>query len=96
MRNAILSLVLICAGPAFAETGPKRPEESPPAASAPFEARENWCQKYADWFVSVTPTPAPSDVRPTQRFENELASCKIDPQAYQRETLAEVAGIVPG
>ena len=49
--------------------------------------------KYAEWFVAQTPLQhqrMPADARPTERLENELNYCKLDPQQYERETVAEL------
>lgn len=49
--------------------------------------------KYAEWFVAQTPLQhqrMPADARPTARLENELTYCKVDPQQYERETVAEL------
>jgi hypothetical protein len=63
-------------------------------ATASFETREDWCQKYASWFVAAAPSAAgaaPADVAPTHRFEVEFNTCKLDPRQYERDTLAELA-----
>lgn len=93
MRILIVFLALALSVPtALAQTPAERPETRAPAASASFEARETWCQRYAAWYVQHTPaTAAPSDVSPTHRFEVEFNSCKLDPQQYERDTLAEIA-----
>ena len=68
-------------------------ELSAPNASAPFDVREAWCLDYAIRLVARVPGDGvPSDARPTQRFENEFNSCKLDPQKYERETRAEISG----
>jgi hypothetical protein len=96
MRNAIYATFLFAAvsSAAMAQTQTQqRPVEAAPAATAAFEQRESWCQKYASWFVERTPVvgASPTDVRPTQRVENEINYCKLDPRQYERETLAELA-----
>ena len=70
------------------------PMQSPPAASAPFEQRDEWCQTYAAWFVSSIPDnePMPADVRPTHRLEVEVQFCRPDPIEYKRLTSAELDG----
>ena len=89
MRTIIAALLFLTATTAAAQTAP--PAQPAPAANAPFEQRESWCQKYASWYLERVPAAAPApDMRPTQRFENELTYCKLDPQEYQRQTLAEV------
>ena len=77
---------------AFAAPKPQRPTSTPPAATAPFTEREMWCERYASWLVEHAGVegPLPSDVRPTQRFENEFNSCKPDPREYERQTRAEI------
>jgi hypothetical protein len=94
MRNLVYATFLLaCASTAaLAQADDKRPTVPAPVAAAPFEAREAWCQDYVVWFIGETPVarPAPADVRPTQRLEVELNSCKLDPQEYERETLAEL------
>jgi hypothetical protein len=93
-RFLMLAWVPICmamASPALGQEA-SRPQTPPPAAHAPFEARAAWCEAYAAWFVArLPPQPQPSDIRPTQRMENEINYCKLDPVAYQRETRAELA-----
>lgn len=96
MRNTIYATLLLAAvsTTALAQTqSEQRPAEAAPAATASFEQRESWCQKYASWFVQRSPTvgATPADVRPTQRVENEINYCKLDPREYERETLAELA-----
>lgn len=71
----------------------ERPQLPAPTAEAPFDTRASWCEAYAAWFVARVPeeTPRPNDVRPTQRMENEINYCKLDPREYERQTLAELA-----
>jgi hypothetical protein len=79
---------------AIAQTPPSRPALPAPEATAVFETRENWCQGYAAWYVSRVPstlTNPSADVRDTQRVENEINYCKLDPKEYERETQAELA-----
>lgn len=87
----MLIALAVAAGASAQE--PPRPQSPPPAAAAPFDQREAWCQAYAAWVVSSIPeeAPRPSDVRPTQRMENEINYCKLDPQDYEQETTAEIA-----
>jgi hypothetical protein len=102
MRTLILATFLLAsvATTAMSQTPPSRPAMPAPAATAPFEARETWCQGYAAWYVSRVPstlTNPSADVRSTQRIENEINYCKIDPKEYERQTLAELAQeTVPG
>lgn len=96
MRTIISAALLLAtiSTTAFAQTPVSRPALPAPEATAPFEARENWCQGYAAWYVSRVPTALtnPSaDVRSTQRIENEINYCKLDPKEYERQTLAELA-----
>lgn len=95
MMRQFLFLILV---PIFlAAASPTRAQERPqlpaPAADAPFDARAAWCETYAAWFVARAPEegPNPGDVRPTQRMENEINYCKLDPREYERQTLAELA-----
>lgn len=83
---------------ASAQTAPQRPADAPPAASAPFEQRGDWCMRYVAWFDHRAPVrgPLPSDVRPTQRYEDELAYCKLDPEQYERDTREELPPQPPG
>ncbi len=94
MRNLVYATFLIAcvSTAAFAQADDKRPAAPAPGAAAAFEAREAWCQDYVAWFIGETPAarPAPADVRPTHRLEVELNSCKLDPQEYERDTLAEI------
>ena len=83
---------------AFAQPAPQtsqRPAALPPASTAPFTERESWCERYATWLITQTPTqaPIPADVRPTQRFENEFNSCKPDPREYELQTRAELSAV---
>jgi hypothetical protein len=92
MRALIISAALLIAPAAWAQdTPPQKPLSAAPAASAPFEQREQWCEQFASWFVASTPqnSAAPADVRQTHEFEIEFNSCKIDPQEYERDTRAE-------
>jgi hypothetical protein len=96
MRNLIYATFLLASATtaAIAQAPPSRPALPPPEATAPFEAREDWCQKYAAWYVSRAPstlTNPSADVRGTQRIENEINYCKLDPKEYERQTLAELA-----
>jgi len=93
VRTFLIAAALLLAAPqAFAQAEAERPATPAPQATASFEAREDWCAKYAQWYVARTPAAnvAPSDVAPTHRFEVEFNSCKLDPQSYERDTLAEV------
>lgn len=92
MRALLVAGALALSSLAAAEPLPERPATAAPAAGAPVEQRQAWCQQYAAWFVSHTPPvqgEAP-DARATHRFEVELNSCTLDPQAYERQTLAQV------
>ena len=89
---ALIWLPIFLAGAPLAEAQ-ERPQTPAPQASAPFDERESWCREFAAWIVTRMPeeTPHPSDVRPTQRMETELNYCKIDPRAYERQALSELA-----
>lgn len=92
MRALLLASAITLSSVAMAEPLPERPDTPAPAASAPIQQRQAWCQQYAAWFVSHTP-PAQGDApdaRATHRFEVELNSCTLNPQAYERQTVAEV------
>jgi|CXWL01.1.fsa_nt_gi hypothetical protein len=99
MRSHIIAAILLISAPiAVAQTrAPERPLNAPPAASANFEQRDTWCQRYAAWYVSRVPdaAPLPSDVRPTHRLETEVQYCQRDPREYERLTIAELALIPP-
>jgi hypothetical protein len=92
MRTLLFIAALCIAAPALAQTPPEPPAQAPPAATAPIEQREDWCQTYAAWFVASMPAEGetPADVRETQRIETELNSCKLDPPEYRRQTTAEL------
>jgi hypothetical protein len=92
MRSLIIAGALAFASIAGAQPLPERPDTAAPAATAPVEQRQAWCQQYAAWFVSHTPEAdqAP-DARATHRYEVEMNSCTLDPQAYERQTIAELA-----
>lgn len=99
MRVLLLAAALALITPlAIAQQITERPSAPAPTASAPFEQREVWCQKYAAWFVERSPseTPTPADVRASHRLEIELQSCKLDPREYERQTLAELARLSSG
>ncbi|HRK64738.1 MAG TPA: hypothetical protein PLN53_10115 [Terricaulis sp.] len=89
---ALIWLPIFLASAPLAEAQ-ERPQMPAPQATAPFDEREAWCRDFTAWFVTRMPeeTPRPRDVRPTQRMETELNYCKIDPRAYERQTLAELA-----
>ena len=96
MRTLIIApLLALSATAAIAQPQPTLPPTPAPAAAAAFEQREDWCQNYASWLITNTPAQAtPSDVRPTQRFETEFNSCKLDPQQYEQETRADAQQII--
>lgn len=97
MRTYLIAAALIISTPtAFAQqvaqVAPEHPAVAAPAASASFEQRDDWCRQYAAWFIArlpAAPTQA-ADPRPTQRVETELNSCKLDPQQYEQQTMAEL------
>lgn len=93
MRSHIIAAFLFaCAPAAFAQPVATPPTKPAPAATAPLPERAEWCDQYASWFVAMTPSsksPAPADVRDTQRLEVELNACKLDPRDYERQTRAE-------
>ena len=92
MRALVLASVMARASAAMAQPLPERPDTPAPAASAPIEQRQIWCQQYAAWVVSHTPSTGQApEARPTHRLEVELNSCTPDPQAYERQTIAELA-----
>lgn len=96
MRNAIYAAFLLtCASTAaIAQTQQQqRPIEAAPTATAPIEERDDWCRRYAAHVAEQAshPTARPSDVRPTHLVETEINYCKMDPQEYQRETVAELS-----
>jgi hypothetical protein len=74
-------------------TPPQALPDRAPSALAPFAVREAWCQKYSLWVVSELNygVIAPAESRPTQQFENEFNSCKLDPEEYERQTLDEAS-----
>jgi hypothetical protein len=76
-----------------ADTSATSAEQSAPNASAPFDVREAWCLDYAMRLIARVPGDGalPPDARPTQRFENEFNSCKLDPREYERETRTEMS-----
>jgi hypothetical protein len=91
MRALFLAGALGLASAAIAQPLPDRPDTPAPAASAPVEQRQAWCGQYAAWFVSHTPEAgAAQGARATHRVEVEMNSCTPDPQAYERQTLAEL------
>ncbi|QGZ94725.1 hypothetical protein [Terricaulis silvestris] len=96
MHKVISATLLLASATtaALAQVEPSRPALPAPEATAPFEAREGWCQGYAAWYVSSVPsrlTNPSTDVRDTQRIENEINYCKLDPKEYERQTRAELA-----
>jgi len=93
MRHLIIAAaILVTPSLAFAQSADvARPDGPAPAATAAFEQRETWCEKYTTWLITNTPapTPRPADVRASQHFEVEFNSCKLDPQTYESDTRAE-------
>lgn len=93
MRTHIIaSLLLASATAATAQEVVAPPATPAPSAAAPFDERAQWCDAYATWLVAMSetsPQTAPADVRETQRVENEINACKLDPQNYERDTRAE-------
>jgi hypothetical protein len=69
-----------------------RPAASAPSADAPYDSRAEWSRDYVAWFIAQTPQdgPLPPDARDTHRFEIEFITCVSDPQAYERQTMAEL------
>jgi hypothetical protein len=69
-----------------------RPASSAPSADAPYDVRAAWSTDYISWFIAQMPQQGalPADVRDTHRFEIEFQACVSDPQAYERQTLAEL------
>jgi len=95
MRTHIIAAILLAsASAASAQAPPERPIAEPPPANASFEQRNDWRQKYAEWFVSRIPEkgPMPADVRPTHRLETEVQFCQPNPPEYERPTIAELKG----
>jgi hypothetical protein len=95
MRNIVYTAFLAAcvSTAALAQTQtPQRPVEAAPASTASIEARDEWCRKYASWFAdqASSPTTRASDLRPTHLVETEINYCKLDPQEYERETVAEI------
>lgn len=92
MRALFIALiVLLASASAFAQQAPMaRPEAPPPTATAAFEQRATWCEKYTAWLVASTPqAQLPGDVRASHAFEVEFNSCKLDPQEYETDTRAD-------
>lgn len=98
MRTHIIAVFLLaCAPAALAQQVIAPPAEEAPTATAPIEARANWCDKYATWLVAITAgetQPVPSDVRQSQHLEVEFNACKVNPQLYERDTRAEADAAV--
>ena len=69
-----------------------RPASSAPSAAAPYEVRAEWSRDYVAWFIAQMPQEGalPQDVSDTHRFEIEFDTCINDPQAYERQTVAEL------
>ena len=69
-----------------------RPASSAPSADEPNDVRAAWSTDYVTWFITQTPQQGalPADARDTHRFEIEFQTCVSDPQAYERQTLAEL------
>ncbi len=69
-----------------------RPAASAPSAEAPYDLRAAWSSDYVAWFIAQTPQDGalPPDARDTHRFEIEFTTCVSDPQAYERQTMAEL------
>lgn len=69
-----------------------RPLPSAPSAAAPYDVRAAWSRDYVTWYILQTPHEGelPADVRATHFFEIEFEICVMDPQSYERQTLAEL------
>jgi hypothetical protein len=70
-----------------------RPTDPAPSASAPYEERADWAERYVAWYLALTPRLAdtPSDVDATHLYEIEFNSAVLDPREYERDTQVEVA-----
>lgn len=94
MRAQIFAAFLAFSAPAaVAQTDtPQRPTTPAPAESASVEARQDWCAAYVAWFVSRMPEQRnlPQDAREGHLTEVEYQFCVLDPQDYQRQSLAEL------
>src|SRR5262245_41060432 len=89
----IAAFAAISVATAFAQTTPQRPTDPAPQLTAPIEQREAWCARYTPWVVAHMPQEAAqaTEARTTHRDEVELNSCTLDPQEYERVTIAEVS-----
>jgi hypothetical protein len=73
-----------------------KPHQGAPAADAPFDQRESWCDAYVSSLVTASPEISlPEDVRAAHHFVVEFNACKLDPQLYGRQTRDE-AEPIPG
>lgn len=70
-----------------------RPSDSAPPASAPYEERADWSERYVAWFLAQTPSlrNLPPDVDDTHRYQVEFNSCVRNPRAYERHTQEELS-----
>lgn len=93
MKMMIITCVaaLFCTS-ALAQQVPIRPDTPAPTHSAPPEEREQWCQNWVARLVAQQPgdNRGVSFARETQRVENEINYCKLDPVEYERLTLEEL------
>lgn len=70
-----------------------RPNDPPPARTAPYDTRADWSERYVNWLIDQTPAegPMPFDIDPSHRYQVEFFSCVMDPETYARRTAPEPA-----
>jgi hypothetical protein len=92
MRTSLIAAIALLSASSAAAQSLERPTAPAPRASASVELRDAWCQTYAAWYVAQIPNeaPLPPDVRPDHLLEVELNYCRLDPQRYETQTIAEL------
>lgn len=70
---------------------PVRPDDPPPAASAPLDDREDWAEREVWWFLAETGgDPEIEGVPAGNRWRQEYFECVRDPQALQQYAEQEI------
>jgi hypothetical protein len=67
-------------------------DQMPPAATASYEDRAAWAERYVAWYLGQTPQArsGAADVAPTHAYQVEFNSAVLDPPEYYRDTQQEL------
>lgn len=60
-----------------------------PAADAPFQERQDWCDAYVHWMYGSSPDQAPAAARENHQIEVDLNQCKLNPVQFYEQTAPE-------